>query len=393
MLKKCVVILVLFALVTGAVFAQVTFGGQLQEGITLLSGTNVKDDDVISGTGYYADGPFHEAKFSVLFGDGTAGGRLVMNVKGSYWGWMQWRANQYFRVKIGSDGDGEWGFPQIIGWGFTGEAKNSVAAVNDYDGSLLAMSYRNSGLNYGGYDGSGNFNLGLSVFPIDMLQVNFLFRGIANNNKGVELSERLAKMEISASYKLEEIGTVRFAAEGKGGLAKHVDDGGAVKDGDKVGVLHFAFYSNEIVQGLAFEAGAQFDLPHVNESDTFDAIRVGGGFNLTKTDPFNFKLRFGSMFGGQKQGEDLTASGLSFGFLPSYKLPKFTVFLHCGIGFSDDTAKDESKYEWFINPYIWVPIGGMRMWIGLQILDQHNDRKDDAAQFAWKVPFGFNFYF
>jgi hypothetical protein len=381
MLKKCIVIMVMFALVAGAAFAQITFGGQLQEGMTLFSGNNVKDNDVSMGGTY--NSTYHEAKFSVLFGDGTAGGRLVFNtVSKVSWGWMQWRPNQYFRVKIGSDGDGEWGFPQIIGWGFTGEAKNSVAAVNDYNGKLY-MSKRHSGLNYGGFDGDANFNLGLSVFPVDLLQVNFLFRGF---DKDAEMSEKLAKLEISASYRIEEVGTIRFAAVGEGGLAKDQPDGA------KIGVLHLAFYSNEIVQGLAFEAGFQYGLPRLNESDSFDPFKVGGGINLTMTDPFNLKIRGGVETGGKTKGVDNEKTTFSIGILPSYKLPKMTIFFHAGIGV--EQAKDvDPVYEWFINPYIWVPMGGMRMWVGLQILDEHGSRPDEAGQFGWNIPFGFNFYF
>jgi hypothetical protein len=382
MLKKCVVIMVMFALVAGAAFAQITFGGQLQEGMTLFSGNNVTDSDVNMGGTY--NSTYHEAKFSVLFGDGTAGGRLVWTLNGkSMWGWMQWRPNQYFRVKIGSDGDGEWGFPQIIGWGFTGEAKNSVAAVNDYDGGLY-MSYRHAGLNYGGFDGADNFHLGFSVFPIDMLQINILFRDF---DKEVEVSERLAKMQISASYKLEEIGTIRFAAVGNGGLMKDAADGA------DIGTLHLAFYSNELVQGFAFEVGGQYNLPHLNE-DTFSAIRLAAGINLTSTDPFNLKVRGGVALGGKTKGEDNDLTGFSVGLLPSYKLPKMTVFFHAGMGMEiKKDSDDDPKYVWFINPYIWVPMGGMRMWVGVQIIDQHGGREDGAGQFKWNIPFGFNFYF
>jgi hypothetical protein len=398
MLKKCVVIMVLFALVTGAVFAQMTLGGQLMEGMTLFSGNNVKDADVNMGGTY--NSTYHEAKISALIGDGTAGGRLVMYAKGGFWGWMQWRPNQFFRVKIGSDGDGEWGFPQIIGWGFTGEAKNSVAAVNDYDGSL-PMKYRHAGLNYGGFDGDGSFNLGLSLFPTDLIQVNVLFRDF---DKEGEASDKLSKMQLSASIKLEEIGTIRFAAVGSGGLAKHADDGGVAKDRDAIGVLHLAFYSNELVQGFAFEVGGQYDLPHLNQTDLSDQIAIGAGINLTSTDPFNLKFRGGIKLGGTKWDDKKKAVynnelvGFSVGILPSYKLPKMTIFFHAGMGteleYTDNDGKTvEGKYEWFINPYVWVPMGGMRMWIGIQIIDQHGTREDGAGQFKWNVPFGFNFYF
>ena len=378
--------MVMFALVAGAAFAQITFGGQLQEGMDLFSGNNVNGDDVKMGGHYYPEGPYHEAKFSVLFGTGNAGGRLVwMTDEQVMWGWMQWRPNQYFRVKIGTDYDGEGGFPQIIGWGFTGEAKNSVSAVNDYGGGLY-MQYRNSGLNYGGFDGypasDKMFHLQLSVFPVDLLQVNILFRDI---DIAKEATERLATMQLYASYRIEEIGTIRFAIVGQGGLAK------GASDGDNIGTFHLAFYTNELTQGVAFEIGGQYNLPKKNKTDSFDAFRIGGGLNLTKTDPFNLKIRFGTMFGGMKAGEPREKVGFSMGLLPSYKIgTKATVFLHMGFGLEKDNKDADADYSWFINPYVWMPMGGMRMWVGLQIVDQHAIQD---GKFNWTIPFGFNFYF
>jgi len=392
MLKKCIVVMVLFAMVAGAAFAQVTFGGQLQEGMTLFSGDNVmrvgnpdtdsKYANVNMGGTY--NSTYHEAKYSALFGDGTAGGRLVLYGKGGFWGWMQWRASQSFRVKIGSDGDGEGGFAQIVGWGFTGEAKNSVAAVNDYDGGLY-HKYRHAGLTYGGYDGDANFNVQFTYFPTDLIAVNFLFKKFDTSE---DITTKLANMQIYSSIVLEEIGTVRVAAEGLGGFAKHEAEGGTAKDGDGLVKFHLAFYSSDLVQGLAFEVGTSIDAKHRNV-DTYDPITLGAGINLTSTDPFNLKVRAGTSFGGQTLGEANDTVGFTVNVLPSYKLPKLTVFLYAGIGM--ETVKDDDPlYSWFVNPYIWVPMGGMRMWVGLQILDQHVVQE---GKINWNIPFGFNFYF
>jgi len=334
-------------------------------------------------------GPYTNAKFTALFGDGTAGGRIVydnLNADGRFWGWMQWRANQYFRIKVGRDEDGDSiisGHGEIVDWGFTGEAKNS-AAVSDYNGSL-AMKYRNAGLDYGGFCNAGGFSLGLSFFPLDELSVSLLFS--ANYDEAVELSERLATMQLVAKYKLEDIGKIKFAAVGNGGLKKEAADGA------DIGTLFLAFYSNEIVEGLAFEIGGSFNLPHKNASDTFDAVRLSAGVNLTSTDPFNFGLRVGGEFGGQTAGEANEKVGVSVGILPSYKLPNATIYFHAGFGIQQDNADTDAVTNWFINPYVSFPMGGMRMWIGLQIIDEGKRAEDDAQMISWKIPFGFNFYF
>jgi len=387
MLKKCVVIMALFALVAGAASADVTVGGMLQTNAFLLSGDNVKESDVNMG-GAYGDGPYSNSKLTFGFGDGTAGGRIVYDHlatdNGRFWGWLAWRPNQYFRMKVGSDEDGEWGVGQIAGWGFTGEAKNSVA-VNDYNGQLY-MAYRWSGLNYGGFDNSSGTSLGLSVYPIDGLQVNLLFKG--DFHKEVEISERFAKMHLIASYYWEGIGTIRFVAEGKGGLKKEAPDG------SDIATLWFAFHSKDLVEGLAFEVGANFNLPHLNE-DTYDPTHLAAGINLTKTDPFGLKFRIGSEFGGKKKNdagdiEDIEKTAVSIGLLPSYKLAKMTIYFHAGLGLETPDKDSETIYKWFINPYIWVPVGNMRLWAGVQILDNHVVRD---GLINWNVPFGFHFYF
>jgi len=406
MLKKCIAFAVVFAVAAGAAFAQVTFGGQLQTSAVFLSGDNVTDSDINMGGAY--NGTYTNAKFTALIGDGTAGGRIVLDKLDSgtrFWGWMQWRPSQYFRIKVGRDEDGDsviGGFPQIIGWGFTGEAKNA-AAVSDYNGSL-AMEYRNSGLNYGAFNNPAGFSLGLSFFPIDDLTVSLLFLG--DFDEAVEVSERLAKTQLVVGYKIEEVGTIRFAAVGGGGLAKDAE-GGA-----DYATLHLGFYSNEIVQGLAFEVGGTFNLPHkpveavpehidektgktVKATEGYTdmgAIKVAAGINLTATDPFNLKIRLGSAFGGQSKGKDLDKVGFSVGLLPSYKLPKMTIFFHAGFGY-EQTGSEDAKTNWFINPYVWVPMGGMRMWVGVQVIDEGARSSDDAQQLSWKIPFGFNFYF
>jgi len=241
------------------------------------------------------------------------------------------------------------------------------------------MKYRHAGLNYGGFDGDSSFNLMFSIFPVDMLQINFLFRGF---DKAVEATERLATMQLFASYKIEEVGTIRFAAVGNGGLKKDAAD-----DSD-IATLHLAFYSNELAQGVAFEIGGQYNLPHLNTSN-FDPIRIAAGLNLTATDPFNFKFRGGVALGGKKADKDLEMVGFSVGILPSYKFAKLTAFLQAGIGMEIEPDKD-TNYSWFVNPYIWVPMGGMRMWVGLQIIDEHAIQD---GRIKWCIPFGFNFYF
>jgi len=369
-------------------------------GSVFLSGSNLKDSDVNFG-GDDGGNVYTNAKIHVSFGDGTSGGRLVydhLNVgadgsSGRFWGWYQWRPNQYFRVKVGSDEDGDnviAAFAQIVDWGFTAEAKNGSAAYSDYNGSL-AMKYRN-GAFFGNVYDPGQFSLGLSFFPIEGLTLSLAF---PNFGSAKEITEQLAYLAFVAKYQWEGVGMINFAAEGQGGLKKDWDGVKGSTANRNVGNLYLAFYSNELVEGFAFELGGKFNLPrrvgYEKKGDTFDNINVTAGINLTSTDPFNFKLRTNVAFGGKDDGKDIDA-GWGIGILPSYKLAKMTVYLHAGLGLEFPVKDGEdTKYQWFVNPYISMPAGSATMYAGLQIISQQ--RPDDKFQFDWKIPFGFNFYF
>ena len=383
MLKKWIAILVVFALFTGVAFAQ-SIGGQLQLGMDLLKGENVKESDIMTG-GSYADGPYHEAKLSATFGDGAAGGRLVLN-NSMLWGWIQWRPSPLFRMKIGRDGDGEFGHAQIAGWGFTGEAKNSVGAFSDYNGSL-SMRYRHAGLNYGGIDGGAEFALSTSIFPSDLVQINIGWPNFGNQTQ--ELTGRLARTHISGIFRIEEVGNVRFALQGNGGLMK---DG----SGD-IGDVFLTFQSMSLVQGVNFEVGFKYALPHrMNlgpdggfelDSDTFGHMQAGFGVNYTK-EKLGFKVRGGSHFGGKNAGADRDGAGFGLSILPNYQVNGNTiVFFHTGFGMEFDT----DAFHWFVNPYVWIRAGeSVRFWTGLQIIDDSAARD---GQIRFIVPFGFNCYF
>jgi len=291
-------------------------------------------------------------------------------------------------MKVGSDGDGSWGFPQIAGWGFTGEAKNSVGAFSDYNGSL-AMRYRNTGLNYGGFDGAGAYHVAFSYYPTDMVEVHVLSRDMATPS---EISMRLARLQLISRIVLEDVGTLRLAFVGQGGLAPNED--GKLDPGSNIGDFFLAFHSTQIVQGLGFEVGVKYNLPRVEATDTFDNIHASFGVNYTK-DAFGLKLRGGAAFGGKAAGEALDP-GVGFHILPNYRVnPNTIVFFHAGIGLE---FGDETDYQWFINPYVWVRASeGLRFWAGLQVIDNRPTDPTDfhygQNRFDWKIPFGFNFYF
>jgi len=389
-MKKLIVVSVIFALVAGAAFAETTVGGQLQMGMIFMEGNNVTDDDVKMGGSYTGDGVYHEAKLSAVFGDGRGGGRLVWRTeKKDAWGWLQWRPNQFLRVKMGHDRDGEWGAAQITGWGFTGEAKNAVAAVNDWGGHFAMGGVLRANAFFGGIGDGENTSVELSFYPIDGLSASLFLTNVTDN---LEISDHLSKAKLHVVYAIEDIGTVRFTAAGKGALATVKDEETGDKDlrkGD-IADLFLSFYSKSIVQGLAFDVGFKFNLPHM-DADSQGATNIGLGLAYD-AGSFNVKVRTGVQFGAKDAAGKEAPAEWGIGILPNYRInPNLIVFFHAGFRQVLTDEEGAQKWGWFINPYIWVRAAeGLRFWTGIQILDQEGVREN---QIKWIIPFGFNFYF
>ncbi|MDR0502505.1 MAG: hypothetical protein LBH16_04210, partial [Treponema sp.] len=275
-MKKLIAISVMLALLTGAAFAQANLGGQLMIGTTLLKGETTEDSDVLMGGQQY-----HEAKMSATFGDATGGGKLVFTVgnDGAYsgglgnawktaWGFLYWRPVQIFRMQVGVNADGDYGAAQISGWGFTGEAKNSVAAISDYmnwggGNTWWPLWVFQSALTRKGnafYPGTGDLaNVNMSLFPIDGLRATFVFPmggGLADSGDGQaqRVGDQLADFHFNANYNIEEIGLLNVSFVGKGGLAK--DKG----ETNSIGNIYASFYLTAI-QGMGAELGLVYGLP------------------------------------------------------------------------------------------------------------------------------------
>jgi len=404
MLKKLIVVMVVFALITGTAFAQASLGGQLMIGTTFLSGNGDSDDVNMGGQQY------HEAKMSANFGDGKGGGKLVFTVGNDTgydgalgpawkraWGFLFWRPAELFRMQVGVNADGDFGAAQISGWGFTGEAKNSVGAVSDYNGwgnSNWPLYVWQSGLSRKGnafYPGTGDLiNVNLSFFPVDGLQANIVLpvEGVS------ELSAQISDLHIHAKYNIEEVGIVNVAFIGKGGIAKDSVDKASA------GNIYASFFLNAI-QGIGAELGLVFGLPWEDaakqKQDGF--LGIGAGFRYDDgSSPFTFKFRINARVAGFENDNPMSTQ-IYANILPCYKINNnIWAFFYAGIGMEAWEKYIGARVSWFINPYIWVRAAeGLRFWTGLQIVDEglKADKFGASADssIVWRIPFGFNFYF
>jgi len=454
-MKKLIVVSVIFALVAGAAFAEAALGGQLMIGTTLLTGDDSKNEagdfkDVIMGGQQY-----HEAKMSATFGDAKGGGKLVFtsgtdNAYGGglgtgyvrTWGFLYWRPLPVFRMQVGVNADGDFGAAQISGWGFTGEAKNSVGAISDYmnwgGGNTWwptwifqsALTRKGNGF----YPGTGDLaNVNFQLFPIDALTLTFVLPiggGLADSGDGGNqpVGMQLADFHFNAKYTIEDVGIAQLSFVGKGGLGSSTEV--VEKDGKKVtetikqdekasvGNLYGSFYLTAIA-GMNAELGLVYGLPWKNSTTELDNdgyLGVGVGFRLDDGGPFTFKTRINARFGGKtgaligtynKDGtfkKDVAEEMPTLVYahiLPCYKITNdLWAFLYAGVGIESFQQYEGMRFGWFVNPYVWVRAAeGLRFWAGLQIYQdgrragEFGSTAETDSPVTWRVPFGFNFYF
>jgi len=421
-MKKLIAFSVIFALLAGVAFAEATLGGQLMIGTTLLKGDNKADDILMGGMQY------HEAKMSATFGDAKGGGKLVFTSghDGAYdgtlgagwktaWGFLYWRPIPQFRMQVGVNADGDFGVAQISGWGFVGEAKNSVGAISDYmnwggGNTWWVLHPWQSFLTRPGaafFPGTGDLpNVNFSIFPVDGVQINIVlpinengWYADPNNKVGVEseVSRQLADFQISANVTLEEVGKLSISFVGHGGLEKETKNpAGVIITGPKtksVGNAYASFYLTAI-SGMNMELGLVYNLPWKNSFDLDNGgyVGTGFGFRFDNGGQFTFKLRANAKMLGKTDGVDQNTL-LYANILPCYKITKdLWAFLYTGLSL-EIGANDYQRMGWFVNPYIWVRASeGLRFWSGVQFY-QTQIVEDSDTPITWRVPFGFNFYF
>jgi len=351
-MKKLIAISVVFALIAGAAFADSSFGGQLQIGTTLVGGVGDADPHV---------GPItvENAMIKATISEEAAGGVLAFDANGGYstnfsafrakHGFFWWTPIPQLRLQIGQNLDGDYGAAQITGWGFTAEAKNGSAAVNDYQGGLF-MGASRAGF-YGGHD---SWNLNFQIRPgVEGLSINLVF---PIPNAKSDFAGTYLKSHIQVVYGITDIGTLRLSVKLNGTDAN--DDFNPVD-------FYGSFYVVAI-DDIGIDIGVAYET---------EVLKIGLGFRYAGGD-FGFKLRAGAILEDGKPQ-------IAFGILPSYKLGGLTAYLHAGLGM---LLEDDTKLDWFVNPYISAPAGGITLYSGFQL-------QSKGEEISWGLLFGFNKYF
>ena len=409
------------ALVAGAAFAETSLGGQVFVGGALLRGNNVNDSQIT--TVGLADDQYNTA-LKVTFSEGSAGGRIrilgtnagASDIFDEWFGW--WRPIPQLRLQIGVNKDGDWGTAQISGWGFTGENKNNGDGSPGNQGAMAEYNGYQEGRNHsrtaGWYGGISSPSLNISLYLVENLTINIAFPWSSQN-----AAFTFAKFEAQVQYRLPDIGTASLSFQSNTGYLEADPDSwhpAGVTDVNASPKIFASFYLTAI-ENMGLDIGLAYKFPFKNTS-AYDAktntdgdtvtnhpFEIGLGFRYQVNADFQVKLR-----GSVSLGESTVAQGgdpakktpqISASVLPSYKIGTMTVFLYGGIGIPSVADGNEADFAWFINPYVFIPAGGLRFKVGFQVWSNgtkfpyylNGEEKLDPAIIGWSIPFGFYCYF
>jgi|GEM_PF-3088336 len=378
-MKKLIAISVMLVLLTGAAFAQIS--GDLFVNAALLAGNTEADDIMMGGKG---SNDIYGAKWSLTFGEAPGTGRIVWRLHdASMWGWFAWRPIDMLRIKLGWDRDGEFGTAQINGWGFTAGAKDLVA-TNDYAGGLFMSSAGRGSPWYDGFGDGEGYSFIVSLYPMEGLQINVGIPQFANT--AAEMSRKIANVQASIFYNIEDIGRLSLAFVGRGGLGKDQDKTMSVGD------IKASFFLTAL-DSIRIDLGFSMGIPFTNASDKSEGGRmaIGLGFNMpTVVENVSFKLRGGAFVGGTNAAGAALNTVIMVGILPTYQIaPGFRFYFHAGMGMEMPETGD-SNMGWFVNPYISYRAGGITFWAGLKVDAPNSIGTAQQKAINWSVPFGFS---
>ena len=358
-MKKLIAILVVFALVAGAAFAETAIGGSAEVRWTIAQNSGADGADTLTSAGIEAfafqlSNSNDEGTFGgmgkVVFGgmsvnrgltsNGTnpgvtipdhghtggadaGGGTYPVSGIGRYdrsWEtapvWVKWdRAFAWWQpipqVKffLGQDGDGQFNTANLSRWGH--HQMDRGISVEDWDAGKYLM---------GNWDA---FGAALIITPMDGLAINFAMNlPWSGSRKYDDMFEDSIQLQVS--YAIPDIGNVYVTYNNFGG-------------GD--GNFGLTFFNGSFVDGLAFEVGFAVDL---DKDDDNIYIGIGAHYN---GDGWGVKTRF------------FMEPNEAFFYLKADIMP-FVSFdfgtLYCNIRIR--TISDEDL-SWHVNPYLRMNVG------------------------------------
>jgi hypothetical protein len=297
---------------------------------------------------------------------------------------------------------------QLTSWSFH-QGSEGFLAFHDWD------YWRN--IFPGNWD---TFGVALSFYLVQGLDLNLVIpigqwwdwprhqtSAITRDDNGIRMYEIYpGSLQLTAGYNIPDVGKVAFAFIGSG---QDFSEG----DGFKVsnyGKIHLSFYSNSLVEGLAFQVGFATDLL----KDVTAPISIGAAVHFNSGD-FGVKFRLGvdigqdaaAPYGGgfvgswylRDLGEDMF---LTANVMPSYNTPAGKICLDIGLSLYSPKDGDAANGFW-LNPYLKKGLNGGYFQVGLLVYNNiggsgspqrvmyANDDDRVKTQLQMPLLLGFNF--
>jgi len=353
MLKKLIVLSVIFALVAGGAFAADVSGHVIGDVTLLGSDTSDATDGVISGSGGMG-----RIRLEASGGDdeGTFGGwlRIQDGFSGNVW----WKPIDQFLLRIGGNGgDGYWGKDGVTRWMFYQTVSDTQVADNGHNAWGGAdWSSNKTGTNFGdAFFGGWDGGLMMEIKPIDILGINI---GLPYFGGG-EVADIFKAAKIQLDVNLD-FGNIAVTFDG-------ANDG-------KV----FAFVGIAAIENVDLHLGLGYAFAEGSP------ISVGLGTKIGISDSFNLKARVMASLAGDDE-----ATRILFDVLPYFGInDSMTVFVSLGLQMVMPSEGD-SLMGFHFNPYLQVGSEwGPKFLAGIKVVQECVP--SDDAYIKWSIPIAIN---
>jgi len=357
-MKKLLAIAVIFALVTGAAFAEwsvsgvvetraavgnawiagseeVSFRGDLDVARLVISGAN--DEGTLSGTIRYDN-------WNVGIYTGQGGNNLPTDhthtasweqIPRLYMAFVWWRPSDMFGVFMGKQSDGIFETAKIVAHNFSGGGQvGSTIESYNYHGSAWGPAFS-----------TGWCGLALEITPIDGLAIRLGTGGI-NNSGNIPIADWFQSNLYTQAVYDADFGTISL-----------VYAMGANKSGN----FAVSFHSASIVDSLAFEVSFAYRLKG-DGALSQDPMWFGFGVAYDMDD-FKIKARARMAMGGE--GANDGRLYIQGDLLPSYNLGDFEVRCLIRGQFEKANSNVDGDFGLAINPYMVMPLGGGKFTAGI----------------------------
>jgi len=421
-MKKLIAVSVMLALLTTAVFAEITVSGQVIAHVELAgadsndtysghpndwqiitAGGNLdrvrlgisgeSENGKFGGWGRFQFGGLNNGGFGSL-GDTITLGNFGLGIYGHGW----WKPIEQLQLWIGNNPDCFFAMEGIAGWGFYGDA-NDIAFTHENYGFVGCGIDDDGNFNQGGafFGGKDNFGAFLSIAPLDLLSLNIAIPfGIEGEGSYADYVYKNLMAQLALNF---SFGTIGLTFTDVNQLYFYFGMGGGDDD------------------AFSLDVGARFKLAKNYEvkvdEDYIHPFAIGAAFGFDASDLFGIQARLQFAFGSKFNDDVKIAPTFELDLLPYLSFGDIKVYIGLGmdIAFSkmDDNGKGnvlvmgeyatEAKKAYMgitFNPY--VVIGGhFYAGLKLQATDVTNcldmPKEDHKAGVKWSVPIGINFAF